>query len=222
VSTTKAVRSRGRPRRFDPEAAVATGKRLFHRQGFDAVGIATVTEALGINPPSFYAAFGSKAAFFAQVLARYAREDGVPLDQLLREDRPVAESLGAVLLDAAQRYSADPHASGCMVLEGLGADDADARRAAMTCQAAAEESVRRFVQQRHPGQAECVTDLVSTTMAGMSARARQGLGVERLTAVATLAAEAIARALDTPATPARAGKAAPRTTRSAGGAPARR
>lgn len=221
--TTKTVRSRGRPRGFDPEAAVSTGKRLFLEQGYDAVGIAAVTEALGIKPPSFYAAFGSKAAFFTQVLARYSSEDGVPLDQLLRADRPVAESLAAVLLDAAHRYAADKDARGCMVLEGLGADDPEARSAAAACQAKAEDAIRRFVSDRHPEHADRLTDFVSTTMAGLSARARQGLSPGRLAAVATLAGEAIAQALAAPATPAPTTKAARRAPGATGsGSRARR
>ena len=193
--TTKTGRPRGRPRSFDAGAALATGKRLFHAQGYDAVGIAAVTSALGINPPSFYAAFGSKAGFFAQVLTRYTGEAGVPLDALLDADQPVAQALTAVLLDAARRYTADPEARGCMVLEGLGCDDPDARCAAAAHHQAAEEAIRRFVAQRHPEQAERVVDLVATTMAGLSARARQGVSAQRLVAVARLAGDAIAQPL---------------------------
>jgi TetR/AcrR family transcriptional regulator, repressor for divergent bdcA len=197
--TTKIGRPRGRPRRFDAAEAVSTAQRLFHVRGYDAVSIAAVTDTLGINPPSFYAAYGSKAAFYEQVLAQYSRESGVPLDTLLRADRPVADCLAAVLLDAAQRYAADPEARGCMVLEGVGCDDPDARCAAAKLQQAAEAAIHQFVSQRHPAHADRVTDLVSTTMAGLSARARQGVSAERLTAVAMLAAEAIAQALVEPA-----------------------
>lgn len=204
--TTKTGRPRGRPRSFDAGAALATGKRLFHAQGYDAVGIAAVTGALGINPPSFYAAFGSKAGFYAQVLARYTGEAGVPLDTLLDAGQPVAQALTAVLLDAARRYTADPEAKGCMVLEGLGCDDPDARRAAAAHHQAAEEAIRRFVAQRHPEQAQRVTDLVATTMAGLSAMARQGVSAERLAAVATLAGQAIAQTLGSSASTPRAAK----------------
>ena len=197
--TTKTGRPRGRPRGFAATAAVATGKQLFRAQGYDAVGIAAVTSALGINPPSFYAAFGSKVGFYAQVLAQYSSKDGVPLDTLLDPGLPVAQALTAVLQDAARRYAADPQARGCMVLEGLGCDDPDARRAAVALHQAAEEAIRRFVAERHPAQADRVTDLVSTTMAGLSARARQGVSAERLGQVAELAGQAIAQALAAPA-----------------------
>ena len=72
MTTTNISRARGRPRRFDPDEALATAQRLFHQRGYDAVGVVDLTKALGINPPSFYAAFGSKASLYARVLERYA------------------------------------------------------------------------------------------------------------------------------------------------------
>ncbi len=58
--TTKHSRTPGRPRQFDPEQAIETAQHLFHSRGYDAVSVADLTKAFGINPPSFYAAFGSK------------------------------------------------------------------------------------------------------------------------------------------------------------------
>lgn len=68
--TTDKARVRGRPRRYDPEAAIKTAQQLFHRDGYDAVSVSDVTAALGINPPSFYAAIRSKAGLYARVLDR--------------------------------------------------------------------------------------------------------------------------------------------------------
>jgi TetR/AcrR family transcriptional repressor for divergent bdcA len=193
--TTNNPRARGRPRRFDPDQAVATAQRLFHARGYDAVSVADVTEALGINPPSFYAAFGNKAGLYARILDRYAGTDAIPFADLLRPDRPVAEALAALLEEAARRYAANPDATGCLVLEGTRCNDLEAREAACAFHAAAEEMVRRYIAARHPEEAERLTDFVSTTMAGLSAKARNGLGLDRLLAAARLAGLAIAQAL---------------------------
>ena len=64
---------RGRPRGFDPETALAVGQRMFHAHGYEGVGLAALTDALGIKPPSFYMAFGSKAGFFAFSTATHGR-----------------------------------------------------------------------------------------------------------------------------------------------------
>src|SRR6218665_82045 len=46
---------------FDREQGVEIAQKLFHARGYDAVGAADLTAALGIVPPSLYAAYGSKA-----------------------------------------------------------------------------------------------------------------------------------------------------------------
>ncbi|AWB23262.1 TetR/AcrR family transcriptional regulator [Methylobacterium currus] len=193
--STKSSRPRGRPRRFDPEQAVATARRLFHERGYDAVGVADLTEVLGINPPSFYAAFGSKAGLYARTLGHYTATEGVPLAEILRPGRPVAEALAAVLEDAATRYAADPEAPGCLAIEGTRCNDRDARDAARALTQAAEDRIRRFVATTHPERAERLTDYVVTVMIGLSTLARQGHGPDRLRGIAALAGTALAQAV---------------------------
>ena len=193
--TTNTSPARGRPRRFDPEAAVVTAQRLFHAKGYDGVSVADLTRALGINPPSFYAAFGSKAGLYARILERYAVTGAVPLPSILRADRPLAVSLEEVLEQAARSYAADPDATGCMVLEGTRCIDAEARDAASVFHVAAQAVIRDFIAARHPEEADRLADFVCTTMAGMSASARHGQSLERLLATARLAGMALAQAL---------------------------
>lgn len=195
MTTTNNRRPRGRPRRFDPEQAVAAAQRLFHARGYDAVSVSDVTDILGINPPSFYAAFGSKGGLYRRVLDRYALTGAIPLSELLRPDRSVAASLAAVLEEAARRYAADPQAAGCLVLEGTRCNDQEASKATRAFHVAAEDAIRRYIAVRHPGEAERLTDFVSTTMLGLSAQARNGHGLDELLASARLAASAIAQAL---------------------------
>jgi TetR/AcrR family transcriptional repressor for divergent bdcA len=186
---------RGRPRRFDPDVAVATAQHLFHARGYDAVSVADLTEALGINPPSFYAAFGNKAGLYERILDRWTATGAIPVADLLRPDRPVAESLTAVLEEAARRYAGDPAAPGCLVLEGTRCVDPDAREAARAFNLAAERVIRDYIAARHPEDAGHVTDFVSTTMSGLSAKARNGHGLDQLLATARLAGLALAQAL---------------------------
>lgn len=194
MTAKKASRPRGRPRRFDPDRAVAIAQRLFHARGYDAVSVADVTETLGINPPSFYAAFGNKLGLYTRVLDRYAGTGAIPLQELLRPDRPVVECLVAVLEEAARRYAADP-TTGCLVLEGIRCNDQEAREAARAFHAAAEEMIRAYIAARYPDEADRLTDFVGTTMAGLSAKARHGHSLDRLLATARLAGQAIALAL---------------------------
>jgi len=195
VTTTNKPRGRGRPRRFDPDAAVATAQALFHAHGYDGVSVSALAGALGINPPSFYAAFGSKAGLFARVMERYNGLSAVPIAALLRHDQPLAACLAAVLEAAARLYAADPEAAGCLVIEAARCQEREASEAARAYTAAAEGVIRDHVAARRPAQAEVVTDFVTTTMAGLSAKARAGHGPDRLVAIARMAGLALRQAL---------------------------
>lgn len=191
--TTDKPRGRGRPRRFDPDEAVVKAQQLFHAHGYDAVSVADLTASLGINPPSFYAAFGSKAGLYARVLERYNAGNAIPLASLLSDDRPVPECLTAVLEEAARYYAANPEAAGCLVLEGVRCTDRDAREAALAYTLAAEAVIRDYLVARCPEAAVPLTDFVSTTMFGLSAKARTGHSVDQLLATARLAGLAVAQ-----------------------------
>lgn len=193
--TTNTLPVRGRPRRFDPDAAIETAQRLFHAKGYDGVSVADLTKALGINPPSFYAAFGSKAQMYEKVLDRYALSGAIPIVEILKADRPLAESLAQVLEQAARSYAADPTATGCMVLEGTRSNDLMAREAACGFHVAAQDVIRNHIAERHPLEADRLADFVCTSMAGLSASARHGQSLDRLLASAQLAGVALAQVL---------------------------
>jgi AcrR family transcriptional regulator len=63
--------TRGRPRSFDCDKALDQAMEVFWREGYEAASIADLTQAMGINPPSLYAAFGNKEALFRKALDRY-------------------------------------------------------------------------------------------------------------------------------------------------------
>lgn len=193
--TTNTVRTPGRPRRFDAQQAITIAQRLFHAHGYDAVSIADLTAALGINPPSFYAAFGSKMGLYQRVLERYTCTSAIPLQAILQPARPVGEALAALLEEAARRYAADPTTSGCMVVNGTQSNDHKAREAACVFHDAAEALIEAYIAARYPDVARQFTDFVSTTMAGLSAKARSGYDVERLLASARLAGSVLIQAL---------------------------
>lgn len=183
--------SRGRPRGFDTDMALDTGQRLFHERGYDAVGIAALTDALGIKPTSFYRTFGSKADYFARILERYS-QSALALEYVLRPGRPPERALADLLLRAARTYAHDPQLRGCLVLEAARGGENDesailARQSAMR----KRSHIRVFVALTNPDAADDVTDYVASTMSGLSASAREGMSEERLVAVARAATAAL-------------------------------
>lgn len=193
--TKETIRPRGRPRQFDVDEAIATAQRLFHARGYDAVSVSDVTDALGINTPSFYSAFRSKAGLYEQVIKRYASHGAIPLADILRHDRPVVECITAMLEEAARRYAKDPAATGCIVLEGCRCSDEEARVLAGIAHNAAVEVIRSYIAVRHASDAAQLTEYISTLMIGLSAQARAGKGLDTLLETVRVASLAIAATL---------------------------
>src|SRR6185369_14964182 len=67
-----ARKPRGRPRAFDREAALAAAMEVFWAKGFESTTISDLTQAMGINPPSLYSAFGDKEKLFLEAMERYS------------------------------------------------------------------------------------------------------------------------------------------------------
>ncbi|HEX5959426.1 MAG TPA: helix-turn-helix domain-containing protein, partial [Hyphomicrobiaceae bacterium] len=63
---------RGRPREFDTEKALDRALEVFWRKGYEGASISELTDAMGINRPSLYAAFGNKEDLFRKALDRYS------------------------------------------------------------------------------------------------------------------------------------------------------
>ncbi|WP_349236803.1 TetR/AcrR family transcriptional regulator [Devosia sp. MC1541] len=177
---------------------MAKAQAVFHQRGYDAVNVAELGKVLEINPPSLYAAFGSKLGLYTDALHRYSQTQGVPFTELLGKAETVEDGLGAILKSAAQHYADTHGVAGCMVLEGMHCSDVSARDAAQKMQAAARQSIADHLQQAVPDKAEQLTDFMTTTLAGLSASARNGHGLERLMATADMASQAVRSLLGEP------------------------
>jgi TetR/AcrR family transcriptional regulator, repressor for divergent bdcA len=185
VAMATVLKARGRPREFDVEDALNAGQRMFHAQGYEAVGIAALTEALGITPPSFYKAFGSKALYFESILQRYSKSV-LALEDILRPERSAPEALAELLERAARTYGKNPELRGCLVLEAVRGNDS--QEEVMMARRVAEvrrKKIHDFVAARENRRAAAaVTDYMVSTMSGLSASAREGMSVPRLLNVA--------------------------------------
>lgn len=189
-------RRRGRPRAFDREAALETATRLFWRKGYAATSVSDLTEAMGIGPPSLYAAFGSKEELYAEALRHYVeRYQGLVWGRF--EAAPTArEAVSALLMDSATALTGACGAGGpkgCMVtLSAVGseghADLGERVRAARSEGWARIEA--RLARAVAEGELPAGTDvpglarLVVAVQNGMSIQARDGASRDELEAVA--------------------------------------
>lgn len=187
---TKPTKRAKRPA-FDRDHGVAVAQALFHARGYDAVGVAELTQALNILPPSLYAAYGSKVDLYERTLRRYAETTMLPLDQILTDDRSPAEALTELLEVAARQYSSDDAHRGCMVTEGMRADDPVARERATEIAAPAATIIRAYANQHFGDRGDEIADFVLVTLRGLSSYACLGLPQDRLVGCARTAAHAL-------------------------------
>ena len=82
-------RGRGRPRSFDIDAALDCAVEVFWKNGYEGADLSVLTEAMGINRPSLYVAYGDKRALFFKAVERYYRTVArVPLPAATRREMP--------------------------------------------------------------------------------------------------------------------------------------
>jgi len=103
----------GRPRAFDMDQALDQALHVFWEKGYDGASIADLTEAMGINPPSLYAAFGNKEALFNKALDLYEREKLAYMSTAL--EAPTARGVAERLMHGALEMQMNPgDPKGCL------------------------------------------------------------------------------------------------------------
>ncbi|MEP3423028.1 MAG: TetR/AcrR family transcriptional regulator [Erythrobacter sp.] len=65
----------GRPREFDRDDALLAAVNVFWAKGYDGASMKDLTQAMGINGPSLYSAFGDKHNLYLQTIDRYSQND---------------------------------------------------------------------------------------------------------------------------------------------------
>ncbi len=170
----------GRPRAFDREQALSTAMDLFWRHGFEGTSTAQLTAAIGIAPPSLYAAFGSKEALFREALALYGQRYGGFLSQPMSGTGSARAAVEQMLQAAARQFADAHHPLGCMVAAG------ELQASAAKCTLVAEVAARRHAAQvvirarldRARQDGELPADSDTATLAAYFAMVIQGLAVQ--------------------------------------------
>ncbi len=105
----------GRPREFEIDDAIEKATGLFWRNGYDGTSLSDLTNAIGISPPSFYFAFGSKEALFRKVIERYFAEQSKIVEAAFR--KPTPRAVVRHFLNLYADMLTDPlHAPGCLAM----------------------------------------------------------------------------------------------------------
>ncbi len=185
---TKKIGGRGRPRKFDIDDGLATAQQLFHERGFDGVGVAELSEKMGITAPSLYSAFGSKRELFERVLEKYVAESGWMV-AIMQDEGSVEVMIARIFQHASKVYTSDAHKRGCLVLDGTrNCTDAAACELSAKFRQGTWQMLCDRISTNHPQQAPTLASYVMTILMGLSAAARDGLSKSELEGIGEIAA----------------------------------
>lgn len=187
---------KGRPRQFDAQKALDTALLLFWRHGYEGTSMAALTEAMQINVPSLYAAFGNKESLFKKALDRYLQNPASYLPKAL--EQPTARRAVEKLFQGAINMVMNPrHPDGCLLVQGAlasGPAAASIRRELSLHRKAAEAAVRRrfehaIVEGDLPANANAakLARYIFTVLWGLSVQAAGGTTRTQLKEVVQLA-----------------------------------
>ena len=203
----KVRRPRGRPRSFDRDAALDAALEVFWAKGFEAASLNDLTTAMGINPPSLYAAFGDKEGLFLEAVKRYEARQGesCPFD----EEPTARASIEKLLRELACEFTESCHPRGCMMVMAsatsttsstrLQHEIAERRGAA---RARLKERIERGVKAGELPRgtdASALANFYMAVIAGMSLQARDGASRKSLLAMVDAAMRAWPEAPKAPA-----------------------
>lgn len=189
----------GRPRSFDKDRALDNALEVFWRKGFEGASICDLTQAMGINPPSLYAAFGNKESLFRQALDRYAETKAGFVREALAVPK-ARDGITALLRDTARYLTDKSNPAGCLLVQGIAGagehaqcirDELNARRAAAQ-KAICERLKRAKAEGELPKDADpaSLARYFSTVTQGMAIQAAGGASRKELERIAQMALSA--------------------------------
>ncbi|TQS22759.1 TetR/AcrR family transcriptional regulator [Microbispora sp. KK1-11] len=188
----------GRTRAFDRDVALERALEEFWRHGYEATSVSGLTAAMGINPPSLYAAFGDKRRLFGEAVRRYQETHGAFASRALAGEPTARAAVERLLREAAEVYTDPAHPPGCLIISaGVNTSDADVIEELRGHREAGKAAIRRRIERDVetgllPPQtdAPALATFFAAVIQGMSTQARDGATRADLDAVATLALRA--------------------------------
>lgn len=191
-----ARRKTGRPLSFDREAALDKAMLAFWRGGYETTSVADLTKAMGLTPPSLYAAFGNKQHLFLAAMLRYAGDRNA-LDKAFQRAPTARDAVRVMLQNAVVLFTGEVTPPGCLLASAAASGSAEAEPVRQAL-AADRRMVRDIVRRRivsdiatgtlAPGTpSEALADLVVAVVQGLSVLARDGADRKALQAVADAA-----------------------------------
>ena len=170
----------GRPRAFDVEKALHRAMEVFWRKGYLGTSLSDLTDAIGVNRPSLYAAFGNKESLFRKALEHYAKGPSSYLSEALQE--PTARAVVERLLHGVVDLLTDPKTpTTCLWVHGALSCGDDPLRKEFAAQRAAGHAELRRRFKRAVAEGDLPPDSDTDTLARYVQTVNFGLTVQAST-----------------------------------------
>lgn len=111
------LKRRGRPPAFEHEDALEKAMQTFWTFGYEGTSMAALIEAMDMNKPSIYAAFGNKEALFNQALNKYVSGPSAFVKDAMSEPSSY-EVAKTFLTKAVELLTQNRNPRGCMIVQG--------------------------------------------------------------------------------------------------------
>jgi TetR/AcrR family transcriptional regulator, copper-responsive repressor len=195
----------GRPRAFEPDAALDQATRVFWAKGYAATSLDDLTTALTINRPSLYATFGNKEALFGLCLDAYARNFAPRAFVAMNAAASISEKIDAFFATHLHCIANDTDPAGCFINASLAdemtlPDLAKVKLHAHLC--AGEEAIQAvFVEAQEKGEiaphadTSALASLMIPLMHGLAVQARSKVTKSALELRTRIATKAMLAAL---------------------------
>jgi AcrR family transcriptional regulator len=191
-------RPRGRPQKFVNDDALHQAIEVFWAHGYEGTSLTNLTDALNMNRPSIYAAFGNKQTLFSLSLQTYIDEQLVFVDEAVKQETlsEVIEMLFSKQIDLLTKKK-----RGCMLVQAALScgEETQAIKDELTEQRKLLEGKLRKRFQRAQLKKDtsssespaAAAKYITTIYQGLSVQAASGATKKELTEVAELAKKAL-------------------------------
>ena len=191
--------ARGRPRKFNEDEALNGAMLLFWEKGLSATSLDDLAQAMNMNRPSIYNAFGNKDEIYRKALDKFCGQLDLGLEETLETIPTLREGLKAFFDRAIGVYCGTNPALGCLMICTAPSEAFSHPKVGQDLQGLIQRLDNGFSQRLKKAQAEgelsddvqadLTARLLQATLQTLALRARAGTSKRELKKIADYAVE---------------------------------